>query len=215
MMKNLIPSIVRSSPLFALLVNFFKLIIREKTIKIDDLDNLDNYIMKFRKDLSKNKETICVDLGSSQNPRNPFNASYVYGCDINKNAENNVLECNLGFEQLPFKDGSVDYLTAFDLIEHIPRYSDKENIKTPFIFFMNECYRVLTKGGLFLSFTPVYPFSSAFKDPTHNNIITVDTFKHYFSDQKYEIAKFYGIKTNFKIIDQGISGEHFVSLMKK
>ena len=26
----------------------------------------------------------------------------------------------LGFEKIPFKNNSIDYLTAYDLLEHIP-----------------------------------------------------------------------------------------------
>jgi len=58
----------------------------------------------------------------------------------------------------------------------------------PFIYFMNECYRVLKKDGVFLSMTPIYPYLGAFQDPTHVNIITVDTFTNYFSNQKFWIA---------------------------
>jgi len=53
---------------------------------------------------------------------------------------------------------------------------------------MNECYRVLKKDGVFLSMTPIYPYLGAFQDPTHVNIITVDTFTNYFSNQKFWIA---------------------------
>ena len=32
-----------------------------------------------------------------------------------------------------------------------------------------------------LSMTPIYPYLGAFQDPTHNNIMTADTFRYYFS----------------------------------
>ena len=83
---------------------------------------------------------------------------------------------------MPFANDSFDYLTAYDLIEHIPRFSEISENGPPFIFFMNECFRVLKPGGIFLSMTPIYPYLGAFQDPTHNNIITADTFELYFSD---------------------------------
>ena len=51
---------------------------------------------------------------------------------------------------------------------------------------MNECFRILKKGGVFLSMTPIYPswgFSSL-----HNNIMTADTFRYYFSEDKISIV---------------------------
>ena len=85
------------------------------------------------------------------------------------------------FEKLAFDDNSIDYLTAYDLLEHIPRYADlPKHGNVTFIFLMNECYRVLKPKGIFLSKTPIYPYLAAFQDPAHNNIMTVDTFKMYF-----------------------------------
>ena len=126
-----------------------------------------------------------------------------------------IFRCKLGFERIPFDDNSFDYITAYDLIEHIPRYSDSENSNTPFIQLMNECYRVLKKDGIFLSMTPVYPYLGAFQDPTHNNIITVDTFKHYFSEDKFKIAFHYGVTANFRILDQKMYGQHLIAVLTK
>ena len=86
---------------------------------------------------------------------------------------------------------------------------------SPFIFLMNECFRILKKGGIFLSMTPIYPYLGAFQDPTHNNIMTADTFRYYFSEDKISIAKHYGIKTNFKIKYQRMLGQHLVAVMVK
>ena len=80
---------------------------------------------------------------------------------------------------------------------------------------MNECYRVLRKGGIFLSMTPVYPYPDAFLDPTHNNIMTVDTLRLYFSNQKQEIAKHYGITADFEICYEKMLGPHLIAVLKK
>ena len=31
--------------------------------------------------------------------------------------------------------------------------------------------------------TPIYPYLGAFQDPTHNNIMTADTFRYFFEDK--------------------------------
>jgi len=80
---------------------------------------------------------------------------------------------------------------------------------------MNECYRVLKVDGIFLSKTPIYPYLAAFQDPTHNNIMTVDTFKLYFSNKSDHIAKHYGITAEFKILYQSMLGAHLIAVLRK
>ena len=165
---------------------------------------------------TNNDNTIAVDLGCGFKPVNRFGAAKSYGVDLYEDNKIDVFKCHLGFERLPFDDNSLDYLTAYDLLEHIPRYSDNDNCKNmPFIFLINECYRVLKKEGLFLSFTPIYPYIEAFSDPTHNNIMTSQTFEYYFSNKKFDIAKHYGITANFEIKYQGILAPHLIAVLKK
>jgi len=165
-------------------------------------------------EVKQNKSTL--DLGCNDEPSNPFNCSNAYGVDFSADEEKNILKCVIGYEPLPFNDEKFSRITAYDLLEHIPRFNFKSNeISSPFIFAMNEVWRVLEKDGLFLSFTPIYPFQGAYQDPTHNNIITWQTFKQYFSDKKFKIAESYGIKTNFKIEKQYLFGQHLITLMRK
>jgi len=172
-------------------------------------------IHKLYADKSKKTNTVALDLGCGSKPQNRFGADDVFGLDLIENKDKKIFRCRLGFEKIPFDDESFDYLTAYDLIEHIPRYSDSENGSTPFIQFMNECYRVLKKDGVFLSMTPIYPFLGAFQDPTHNNIMTVDTFTLYFSEDKCDIASHYGITASFRIIEQKMYGEHLIAVLTK
>ena len=207
-MKKFIRSLIQKVPTLYLFVQLFRH--RLKAVN-GDLQSVHNQFS-----FTDNAETIAVDLGCGPNPMNRFNANKAYGVDLYEDNEEGVLKCRLGFEKIPFDDNSLDYLTAYDLLEHIPRYSDNSEVKNvPFIYLMNECYRVLRKGGLFLSMTPIYPYLGAFQDPTHNNIMTVGTFKKYFSNEKYEIAKHYGINTNFEIKYQRMLGQHLVAVLQK
>jgi len=63
--------------------------------------------------------------------------------------------------------------------------------------------------------TPIYPYMAAFQDPTHNNIMTVDTFTFYFSDEKFHITPHYGIIANFKIRYQRMLGQHLIAVLEK
>lgn len=166
--------------------------------------------------LDNNSDRCAVDLGCGTTPSNRFNVNNIYGLDLHENKSTGVYKCRLGFEKIPFEDNSIDYLTAYDLLEHIPRYSDHSDIgHTPFIYLMNECFRVLRPGGVFLSQTPIYPYLGAFQDPTHNNIMTVDTFRMYFSNEKHNLADHYGVTANFKIKYQGMLGQHMVAVLVK
>ena len=79
---------------------------------------------------------------------------------------------------------------------------------------MNEIYRTLKPGGIFFSYTPMYPFAPAFIDPTHINQITNTTFEKYF-DESSNWAAIYGFKGKFSIAYQARSGHHLVSILEK
>jgi len=163
---------------------------------------------------------LSVDLGCSASPRNPFGAPYCKGLDISSSANPDVLICDIVREHLPFDNEEISCVTAFDFIEHIPRVVvESERTSFPFVDVMNEIYRVLAPGGLFLSYTPAYPFKEAFQDPTHVNIITEDTFPFYFSSgQSLDASGYgflYGFENYFEIVDQAWHGFRLVTLLRK
>ncbi len=156
-----------------------------------------------------------LDLGCGTSPQNPFKADSVQGIDIRENSEQGVIAADLCSGHIPFPDGGFDFVTAFDLIEHIPRvlYSDGKS-RFPFVELMSEICRVLKEGGIFYSHTPAFPSKQAFQDPTHVNIITEDTFPFYFCGGS-PLAGMYGFQGNFELVVQEWHFGHLLTLMKK
>lgn len=158
--------------------------------------------------------TKTLDLGCGARPKNPFNADEFYGVDVRDNLEGNIKSADLIIEPIPFADEMFDFVTAFDFIEHIPRVVYVPHRRNAFIELMNEIYRVLKPGGMFLSMTPAYPHAVAFRDPTHVNIITEETFPMYFDDDK-RWASIYGFKGAFGIRVHEWRGPHIFAVMQK
>ncbi len=120
--------------------------------------------------------TLALDIGCGPKPRNHFNADEVYGLDIRDDLPNKVYMADVIVDKIPFADSFFDYVTAHDLIEHIPVILYSPTRRYPFVELMNEIWRVLKPGGKFFSLTPAYPNAAAFFDPTHVNYITEETF---------------------------------------
>jgi SAM-dependent methyltransferase len=81
---------------------------------------------------------------------------------------------------------------------------------------MSEIYRVLKPGGRFLSFTPAFPAAVAWRESTHVNIITTETFPLY-SDTRNCLAKMYGFKGGLEIEKQywHTNKIHLITILKK
>jgi SAM-dependent methyltransferase len=153
-------------------------------------------------------DSIHLDLGSGTRPSNPFKCKTLIISDINPiSIEAN--DSNLSFVQIsniskiPLEDNSVDTVSAFDLLEHIPRtwpsYSGEP--RNPFIEIMNEINRVLKPGGVFLAVTPAFPKPQAFQDPTHVNIISEETIS-YFDEKAWATTLGYGYTGKFQQLHQ-------------
>jgi SAM-dependent methyltransferase len=159
-------------------------------------------------------ESTSLDIGCGTEPRNPFRAKQVFGIDIRANAERNIRYADLTTEPIPFPDRFFDYVTALDFLEHVPRVIYAPARRFPFVQLMNEIWRVLKPGSIFLSRTPVYPFSAAFRDPTHVNIISHETFPLYFDDH-HRLGAMYGFVGSFKILAQAVRPPHLISLLQR
>jgi SAM-dependent methyltransferase len=163
--------------------------------------------------------TRTLDLGSGPNPRNPFNATEILGIDLDSRVceKGNIVCTDLAINPIPFDELYFDYVTAFDFIEHIPRVIYTPTKRNAFVELMNEIYRVLKLGGIFLSNTPAFPHAAAFVDPTHVNIITEGTFPLYFADSQPDgpWAAIYGFKGKFRVVKQEFNGAHLLSILQK
>ena len=155
-----------------------------------------------------------LDLGCGPNPNNPFKAEAVYGVDLRSDIGENIMSADLAISPIPYSDASFEYVTAFQFIEHVPRVVYLPQQRNSFVELMNEIWRVLKPDGVFLSVTPAYPHAAAFQDPTHVNIITEDTFTHYFDDT-HRWAKIYGFSGWFRILRQEWMGVNLVTQMQK
>lgn len=122
-----------------------------------------------------------VDLGSGFSaPRNPFMATRIIGSDhLPLDPAIHTFEyVQLDLTQrLPFEDNSIGSMSAYDVLEHIPRESSGK--AHGFVGLMGEVFRVLEPGGVFYSVTPAAPSLAAFQDPTHVNFITFETLKYF------------------------------------
>ncbi len=140
-----------------------------------------------------------LDIGCGKTPRNPYGRDELFGIDLAGQVDAGpVRKANLVTQPIPFAADSFESVSAYDFLEHVPRVlasPDGSSTRFPFIELMDEIWRVLKPGGLLYAITPVYPHKSAFQDPTHVNIITVDT--HTYFTRPQNMAAMYGFKGDF------------------
>jgi SAM-dependent methyltransferase len=160
-----------------------------------------------------------LDLGCGALIRNPFGAEELYGIDIETRPDKplNVVIADLAVEGIPFDNDFFDFVTAYDVLEHIPRLIFNPGRRNSFIELMNEIYRVLKEDGIFFSSTPMFPHPSAFVDPTHVNIMTKETIPYYFTNSFNEKpwAVDYGFKGCFSLLNLEDRESHIQIMLKK
>lgn len=178
------------------------------------VESLDAFLLPHKLSAARLLDTQTLDIGCGLQPKNPFQAQHVFGLDIRGNDQGNVKYADLTVDAIPYPDNNFDFLTAFDFLEHVPRVTYLPTRRFPFVCLMSEAWRVLKPGGLFVSSTPIYPFSEAYRDPTHVNIMTHETFSLYFDD-RHRWAAMYGFEGVFEILKQSRRGSHLLSLLRK
>ena len=159
-----------------------------------------------------------LDLGSGDQPRNPFGAEHISGCDIREDLSRHVLKADLTLEPIPFDSESLDFVTAYEFIEHMPRVISSAGVtRFPFVELLSEIHRVLKPKGIFYARTPAWPSEESFQDPTHVNFITKNTFPYYFCWHPYggPWARIYGFQGRFELEVQRRVGPYLLSVLRK
>jgi SAM-dependent methyltransferase len=137
--------------------------------------------------------SIHLDFGSGNSPRNPFLCHEIYTVDLYQSA---LDKYHFGIKQgdpLPFPDNYFATISAYDVLEHISRDVDGRNL---FVFYMNELCRVLKHDGYAVFVFPSFPHRDAFSDPTHVNYITEDTLNYFLGENS--TGSYAGITTVYK-----------------
>jgi len=164
-----------------------------------------NYQLNLPAQLSMSDSTH-LDLGCGATPRNPFSAQMLVGTDFA--AFNRVNTETLRFvaadltQKLPFENQSFTSISAFDVLEHIPRWerTQEGSIVFPFVQLMSEIHRLLKPGGIFYAVTPGYPSPAAFQDPTHINFITPETVDYFSGSSVHARSLGYGFDGDFEVL---------------
>lgn len=154
----------------------------------------------------RTESSIHVDLGAGNAPRNPFGATSLIATDMHRSFAHldgvQFVVADLT-RSLPFASNSISSFSAYDVLEHIPRWERVDGqICFPFIELMNEIHRCLVPGGIFLAVTPAFPNTEAFQDPTHVNIISKGTIRYFCAPEPWATLTGYGFVGAFQVITQ-------------
>ncbi len=96
----------------------------------------------------------------------------------------------------PLSDGSMDFILAQDVIEHL---ADK-------VHTLNELWRVLSPQGQVKVVVPTTDGSGAFQDPTHVSYWNRRSFLYVTADNPYHtrFAEAYGLKAKFNVLREHV-----------
>ena len=142
------------------------------------------------------KKGLWLNLGCGDDILDGFiNIDKEFSAEDHMKHRGKLWVCNLEAAWPPL-DGTVDYVLAKDIIEHLP---DK-------IHTMNEAHRILKNGGIFEIHVPTTDGTGAFQDPTHVSFWNRRSFLYYEHGNIYRdrFAKSYGVKAAFKVVSESV-----------
>jgi hypothetical protein len=153
--------------------------------------------------LHKQGQKIVVDLGCG------FRKKGSIGIDSKRDGTEADIVCLLGFDRIPLEDGSADEVVCRDFLEHLPKavfLESRREFHYPIMYLMDEIWRILKPGGLFTSWTPVFPHPELFQDPTHLSAWTMNSMGYFCGE--YPVARrIYGVRACFEKL--GVSEDGF------
>lgn len=94
--------------------------------------------------------------------------------------------CDIEKQRLPFDDSTVDEIACEEVLEHLSHNRDNPDGLDAMIFVMNEMWRVLKPDGVMWGKCPREGGPSVFADPTHQRVITKDTFDYFTGTNPYK-----------------------------
>jgi SAM-dependent methyltransferase len=122
----------------------------------------------------------CYDLGGGISCPIGWTSVDVHDSEVNADLN----------QRWPFEDDSVGVFRAHDFIEHI-----KDQIH-----LMNEAYRCLCHGGLFLISVPSTDGRGAFCDPSHVSFWNQQSFAYYTRNEQARYIRHLGLKCKFQVV---------------
>lgn len=128
---------------------------------------------------------VRVDLGCSTRKFPGF-----LGVDIFADPNVDIVaDLSSGF---PFQDSSVDFIRAYDFIEHLP-----DRIRT-----MNEIWRIGKHGAIVNLLVPSSDGRGAFQDPTHVSFWNLNSFRYFTIESPWflELCQQYGFRGAFSLL---------------
>jgi len=137
---------------------------------------------KKTKSLLSKRKLARVDIGCGANKQ----GDDWFGIDYRKLDGVDLVQ---DLEKFPWAIPSESFNLALSshVIEHI---NPSHGI---FILFMNECWRILKPGGEFIIGAPYATSPGMFRDPTHCNFITEETFTYFDPHDQFYNGGLYGI----------------------
>ncbi|MEW6008478.1 MAG: methyltransferase domain-containing protein [Candidatus Omnitrophota bacterium] len=146
-------------------------------------NNLKIYRLEDLRQISKNtNHKICLDLGCGSRKKEGY-----IGVDI-VDLEGVDIVCSIE-NGIPINNDCVDKIHSVYFFEHI------NNL----IFLFQEIYRICKNGAIVKITVPYYSSINAFKDPTHKQFFTEETFRYFSKDKWY--GSDYNFNINFKLLN--------------